>query len=750
MANNTTTSSQHGSHSPSDLESTSHKQESISSRAASPTTTPASETAPRAKTISLKEYTASRKQASATRKLGTPVKNENGKRPLEEEERRVIDDAAQPQKKHESAAFFEPVASPEKTAKKSEDAQAVSKAPVITEATATTTTTAPATRKATASTIKHAASSEQTVRKSDVAPAASKATVNAAASALSKAQASNNRATASKSKATASRMATATTSEASNKASTSSKRPVAENTSSDARKTPAASKDPSAAKKTLPAASKAPSKTSAVKKAPAASRTSSAASETPLAHSSIPANVAKLLAAEKASAASQTPPLNLMSILGHYNEFCTRPYFSRVWVLQELAGGRWRLRTVGILLLCGREVYDWGCLEDTAWRLNELRYHAKCIARYNSRLDDFKVLLSMQVSNEDLFVWYLNRVSQLQCQDVRDRIYSTRALVDWTSLDQIPPVPDYKMSPVKLALQLVDMIVNISLGKVEPIARVLDLHNPLGISQVLQDLQARRQGIRSHNAPCVRYRKWCTALYHSQMVQQDVMGRPKVEFKPRDEMLPQSSSYGRADPSDLSALSAESLAARGLFHLYEGDVLAAVVCKSMQVGDIIIQSYWFDLVLRPHDDGESFVVVGDAFVAGGFELAKRAPFVAECSCGLSRARVTDCDAVDIEIAIELSNEEALTAVLSRRAMMYSLYDAFEYPWRGTLGEVKAGSHVFDVTAEKMDDRLSARFEKPSSAAHRAGEYYWRYQKLFWYSVLMGTGCWLSLPRKGTS
>jgi hypothetical protein len=45
------------------------------------------------------------------------------------------------------------------------------------------------------------------------------------------------------------------------------------------------------------------------------------------------------------------PPLDEASaakFLDHYNGFCMRPYFTRVWVLQELAGGRYRTK-----LLCG-------------------------------------------------------------------------------------------------------------------------------------------------------------------------------------------------------------------------------------------------------------------------------------------------------------------------------------------------------------------------------------------------------------
>jgi hypothetical protein len=270
---NTTTSSQLGSSSPSDPESTSHKQGSTSSRPASPITanapaTPQSDAfkqlkspeptaASRVKGMSLKEWTANRKQGAEARQLGTleTEKNGNGKRPLDEEEK-AIGDAAHPQKKHEGAAACEHVASLEETATKGEDAPAAVKALTNTAATATTTP-------ATAITTTAAAPSK--------AQASTRATasINTASAYTNNASASSDAPAAPITKATAPSKAPASTTI---KASASTKPPAARNTSSAARKTPAASKDPSAAKKTHPAATKVVSKTPVAKKAPAASK----------------------------------------------------------------------------------------------------------------------------------------------------------------------------------------------------------------------------------------------------------------------------------------------------------------------------------------------------------------------------------------------------------------------------------------------------------------------------------------------
>jgi hypothetical protein len=182
-------------------------------------------------------------------------------------------------------------------------------------------------------------------------------------------------------------------------------------------------------------------------------------------------------------------------------------------------------------------------------------------------------------------------------------------------------------------------------------------------------------------------------------------------------------------------------------------------------GDIVVYSLWFDLVLRPHDDGDKFVVVSNVWPEGVFSLETRAPFVAECDCHLCLLQTIDeCETEDVKVAIELSDEEALAAVLNGKALSISLdarltsartgripeYDFSGYLTCGPFGTSKVGSHVWDVTAEKMRHDHSVEMGRPPCVAHRAGDYYWKYQKFLWYSVLMGTGTRLTFPRQGRS
>jgi hypothetical protein len=433
------------------------------------------------------------------------------------------------------------------------------------------------------------------------------------------------------------------------------------------------------------------------------------------------------------------PPLGETAaalFLESYNRFSVRPYFTRVWVLQELAAGRSRT-----MLLCGHEISKWLGLMELAKRL-WIMYHEDSVRPYRGVCDPRIFLMDLRYSK---FPFYLVRISQLQCQDIRDLIYSTSSLIDWASFGETPPIPDYQISPVELALQLVDKLVDTSLRDVLIIARALDLFNPSTILQVLEELQAHRQNAKPHKAPDGRYRQWRTQVKTTQMVQQDTTGRPIEEMG----LIYFASSTSSPHRANLLGLSREMLAAYRLAPLYADGVLAAVVSERMRPGDIIVRTPFFDLVLRPHDDGQKFVFVGDAFILSG--LARTAPFTDECDCHKRfQSNKYDCDREYVYIAIELSNAEALAAVISRDAAGTGDCSVPEYLDSSILGETRAGSHVWDVTKEMMSREHSIGPADLSCSTHKGGDYYWRCQKFFWYSVLMGTGTVLTFPQKDRS
>jgi hypothetical protein len=434
---------------------------------------------------------------------------------------------------------------------------------------------------------------------------------------------------------------------------------------------------------------------------------------------------------DEAAAAHPPDETAAAQFLVHYNEFSMRTYFTRVWVLQELAAGRSHA-----LVLCGKGTTRWLDLAELSLRLYVAHLRGrespdKLYKRYfSSRIPDMDS--STSISKKPGYPFCLQELLELQCQDVRDRIYSTSVLIDWGSFGQSPPVPDYQISPLELALQLVSKMVDTRLDDIEHIIKTLDLLNPSTISQVLEELRTRRLDTRCSQVPDVSDRKWSTWILGAQMVEPDLLGRPSAQ---NGSLI---ITFG--NPLDLSG---ETTAESELpSHWHE-----------TRTGDILVESTYFELVLRPHDDGNKFVVVSDVLPPGIVPLAEKAPFAAQCDCYLRLSQTSGRSGQIVHIAIELSDQEALAAVInygaasiSREAadispvtMSIDGYGLSGYSRSAAFAKPKVGSHVWDVTAEAMKFEYGAEMGQPPCAEHRAGDYYWKYQKFLWYSVLMGTG-----------
>ncbi|KAK4442713.1 hypothetical protein QBC34DRAFT_281852, partial [Podospora aff. communis PSN243] len=127
--------------------------------------------------------------------------------------------------------------------------------------------------------------------------------------------------------------------------------------------------------------------------------------------------------------------------------FLTRPYWSRVWIIQELCVAR------EILLVCGDQTAPWSVLRA---QLADFRKESLLDGGPSYSIEDFGQfvpynLVSLMERYREKEVGLgslLSFTSQAQATDPRDRVYSLLGLVTDGSADDI--VPNYTLSPCEV------------------------------------------------------------------------------------------------------------------------------------------------------------------------------------------------------------------------------------------------------------------------------------------------------------
>lgn len=192
----------------------------------------------------------------------------------------------------------------------------------------------------------------------------------------------------------------------------------------------------------------------------------------------------------------------MIKLLNALKIFLRRSYFYRVWIYQELFFGQ------DIRLCC----------EDKSVKLSLLRGLYSALTQYlrHLGLEDYMKSVKSAGSLLDDGVlkkttghglWNIIQVAgQLQCEDIRDRVFGTLSMIDWQSKNPIQP--DYDKGPYDLALEVLMRIIrddhhnniNSVLSDTITIARLMGL--PDQNSSVLIDEIQKRKSTR-FQAPSV-------------------------------------------------------------------------------------------------------------------------------------------------------------------------------------------------------------------------------------------------------
>jgi hypothetical protein len=122
-----------------------------------------------------------------------------------------------------------------------------------------------------------------------------------------------------------------------------------------------------------------------------------------------------------------------------------RPYWSRLWVLQELT------LAVEVFIMCGSELLLWSSLACFLKTLNYFpRDNYKIQHDFFHTVERFGYGKRKQPLDETSF---FSNLAKLKCLDIRDRVFGTMTLVEWCD-DADSIFPDYSMSVYRVALEV--------------------------------------------------------------------------------------------------------------------------------------------------------------------------------------------------------------------------------------------------------------------------------------------------------
>lgn len=421
-------------------------------------------------------------------------------------------------------------------------------------------------------------------------------------------------------------------------------------------------------------------------------------------------------------------------LCGEWNTLSQRPYFGRAWIVQELAGGT-DFFTGRTIILSGRDSIGWTRLVALCYHLNTLITNP--VTDLTMQQFDLRILtLNGLIYRGGHFTKYLEAMAYLECQDARDRIFSTVSLIDWESYGQARLFPDYRMSRLQLASQLMWRLIDMDMGNVRLIATALDLGDEA--PQMLNDPGIR--GLPScpgDDQPDVA-RWWPSGINSAYIIDQNTAGRFQIRSQ-----IPLRGDIEFMRTGWPTKCDAVKLARGNTFPHYLGETLIAFADGQIRPGDILLSSDCFDLVLRACSDAAEFRVIGGAFVPIQTTVwlhQMRKANICDCWQGTSGQYVGQ----EVRICVEATRGEALANAVARKAITAGTCSIVEYMQRYAIGALRTGSSVWDTTTDSWHEGSTLGPPLPQCPAHKASELHRILRNPVWYNILSSGGPYIEV------
>lgn len=292
-----------------------------------------------------------------------------------------------------------------------------------------------------------------------------------------------------------------------------------------------------------------------------------------------------------------------------FTEFELRPYFHRAWIVQELGGGDGHTT-----ILCGKSKIDWRALCTLAARFEVIyESHYAPYTLHERRSTDqaifgFGMLEMMFKGPSNPFPEYMMCMQSKDCRDPRDRFFSTLGLVDWQRFGLKQPVPDYRITPLELAFDLLQITATPSLHRITNISESLGLQCS---SQVLADIERKRT---SRESRYTARRQYDLRFAGVQVVYRSADGKLNVDLHRQDK------GYTDSVPSDFDgpAYDPSFLSAHNLVKLFTRGKASVLASERVRVGDVLVRCWESTILMRCHEAQPRLLIVGAALLAGNY------------------------------------------------------------------------------------------------------------------------------------
>ncbi|KAF7195271.1 Heterokaryon incompatibility protein 6, OR allele [Pseudocercospora fuligena] len=314
-----------------------------------------------------------------------------------------------------------------------------------------------------------------------------------------------------------------------------------------------------------------------------------------------------------------------------YEQFSSRPYISRLWIVQELhAGGP------GVNIIFGAIGSRWKLVIALFMTLEHL-YFNRDTENSLAHVHELTQGLSRDFGS-------LCALSQnLLCFDVRDRVYGTLHLFDWQRAGITPLQPDYTKSPFELLVTMAPLILESARGSFWPLADLVQVFEIKASDPHLQPYLSchgmcpvqSQHGYRQWEVPmdfqvqfdqvtkCCEKETRC--VLQCGKSSKCSVSRGSTSSINRSRSTPNSHGKGLAHDSVCETI------AEGWSDSAPGYSAQYIVPRSTEAGDVVVLFHFrritSSLVIREESDQETITIIGKAeYLSSRSVSSKYAPY----------------------------------------------------------------------------------------------------------------------------